>query len=110
MGMVGGRPGRAEDAPAWGAGRAAQQDPGVGATGVLGPAAGTLRRARADARGGAAGRRGPGPAVVPPCRARGPAQVAAVRGPFPLGPSASCMTWCWTKFWRSAQRAAGVGR
>src|SRR4051812_39359553 len=105
-----GRPGRAEDAPAWGAGRAAQQDPGVGPTGVLGPAAGALRRARADARGGAAGRRGSGPTVVPTCRTRGPAQAAAVRGPFPLGPGASCMRWCWTKFWRSAQRAAGVGR
>src|SRR3954468_13448647 len=105
-----GRSGRAEDAPAWGAGRTAQQDPGVGPTGVLGPAAGALRRAGADARGGAAGRRGSGSAVVPACRARGPAQVAAVRGPFPLGPSASCMRRCWTKFWRSARRAAEAGR
>jgi hypothetical protein len=35
---------------------------------------------------------------------------AAVRGPFPLGPSASCMRRCWTKFWRSARRAAEAGR
>ena len=84
-------------------------DPGVGRTGVLGPAAGALRRARADARGGAAGRRGSGQAVVP-MPSRGPAQGAAVRGPFPLGPSASCMRRCWTKFWRSARRAAEAGR
>src|SRR3954466_14259722 len=105
-----GRSGRAKDAPARGAGRAAQQDPGVSPTGVLGPAAGALRCARADARGGAAGRRGSGPAIVPACRARGPAQVAAVRGPFPLGPSPCCMRRCWTKFWRSARRAAEAGR
>ena len=48
--------------------------------------------------------------VVPACRARGPPQGAAVRGPFPLGPSASCMRRCWTKFWRSARRAAEADR
>src|SRR4051812_24765632 len=38
-----GRAGRAEDAPARRAGRAAQQDAGAGAAGVLGAAAGPLR-------------------------------------------------------------------
>jgi len=83
-------------------GRAAQQNPGPGAPGVLGPAARALRRARAHARGGAAGRRGPGSAVVPACCARGPAQAAAVRGFSPLGTDSACMSRCWTRSWRSA--------
>ena len=43
---------RTEDAAARGAGGAAQQDPGAGPAGVLGPVAGAFRRARADARSG----------------------------------------------------------
>jgi len=105
-----GRAGRAEDAPARGAGRAAQQDPGPGAPGVLGPAAGAFRRARAYARGGAAGRRGPGSAVVPARRARGAAQAAAACGFSPLGPGAACMSRCWTRSWRSAWRVPVAGR
>ena len=95
--------GRAEDAAARGAGGAAQQDPGAGPAGVLGPAAGAFRGARADARSGAAGRRGPGPAVLLARRARGPPQGAAVRGAFPLGTGAPCMRRCWRRSWKSAR-------
>ena len=98
-----GRAGRAEDAAARGAGGAAQQDPGAGPAGGLGPAAGAFRRARADARSRPAGRRGPRPALLLARRARGPPQAAAVRGAFPLGPGVPCIRRCWTRSWRSVR-------
>src|SRR5215210_2765142 len=98
-----GRARRAEDAAARGAGRAAQQDPGVGPAGVLGPADGAFRRARADARSGVEGRRGSGPAVLLARGARGPPQGAAVRGASPLGTGPPCMRRCWRRSWRSAR-------
>jgi hypothetical protein len=101
---------RAEDAAARGAGSAAQQDPGPGPPGGLGPAAGALRGARADARSRPAGRRGPGPALLLARRARGPAQAGAVRGAPPLGPGLPCMRRCWTRSWKSARSAAAAGR
>ena len=80
-----GRAGRAEDPPARGAGRSAQQDPRAGAAGVPGPAAGPLRHPRPEARGGTPRRRGPGPALVPARGAGDPAQAALARSPPPSG-------------------------
>src|SRR3954447_1669868 len=95
-------PCRTEDAAARSAGRAAQQDPGAGPAGVLGPTAGTFCRTRAHARSGLEGRRGPRPPVLLACRACRPPQAAAVRRAFPLGPGAPCIRQCCRKSWRSA--------
>ena len=76
-------PGRTEDASARSPNHSAQQDPGLGAAGILWPADGAFRRPRLDARGGLEGGRRSRPALFSARRAGRSSQAALSTVLFP---------------------------